>query len=80
MPREDFNDCVFVCDQQDDFPMEAQMRFQSEITQRCLANASRSHLAADASETLPAEADGRADSTAAACARAHARHAEGEAG
>ncbi|XP_041810034.1 protein phosphatase 1 regulatory subunit 37 [Chelmon rostratus] len=66
--------------EQDDFPMEAQMRFQSEITQRCLANASRSHLAADASETLPAEADGRADSTAAACARAHARHAEGEAG
>ncbi|XP_044023754.1 protein phosphatase 1 regulatory subunit 37 isoform X2 [Siniperca chuatsi] len=43
--------------EQDEFLMETQTRLQSEITQHCLANASRSHLATETSETLPAEAD-----------------------
>lgn len=54
---------VCVCDQQDEFLMETQTRFQSEILQRCLANASHSHHATETSETLPSEADGQADST-----------------
>ncbi|KAG8013704.1 Protein phosphatase 1 regulatory subunit 37 [Nibea albiflora] len=58
-PQEQFL-CVHVCDQQDELLMETQTRLQSEIIQRCLA--SRSHLATEASETPPAEADGRADS------------------
>ncbi|XP_039642237.1 protein phosphatase 1 regulatory subunit 37 isoform X2 [Perca fluviatilis] len=48
--------------EQDEFLVETRTRLQSEITQRCLANASRSHLAPDPSETLPAEAHGLADS------------------
>ncbi|XP_040917269.1 protein phosphatase 1 regulatory subunit 37 [Toxotes jaculatrix] len=51
--------------EQDEFLMETQARLQSEITQRCLANARLSGLAAETSEMLPAEADGPADSTAA---------------
>ncbi|XP_034715023.1 protein phosphatase 1 regulatory subunit 37 [Etheostoma cragini] len=46
--------------EQDVFLTETQTRLQSEITRRCLDNASRSHLAPDPSETLPAEADGPA--------------------
>ncbi|KAM8736142.1 protein phosphatase 1 regulatory subunit 37 [Acanthopagrus schlegelii] len=48
--------------EQDEFLMETQTRFQSEILQRCLANASHSRHAAETSETLPSEAGGQADS------------------
>ncbi|XP_044231382.1 protein phosphatase 1 regulatory subunit 37 [Thunnus albacares] len=48
--------------EQDEFLMETQTRLLSEINQRCLANASVSGLATETSETLPAEADGPADS------------------
>lgn len=56
----------FLCDQQDEFLMETQTRLRSEITRHCLANVSRSHLAMETCETLPAEADERADSAATA--------------
>ncbi|KAL7380145.1 hypothetical protein ABVT39_012642 [Epinephelus coioides] len=57
VPVEDFDGCVFVYDQQDEFLMEMQMRLHSEITQHCLANAGHSR---HAMEALPAEADGGA--------------------
>ncbi|XP_038585177.1 protein phosphatase 1 regulatory subunit 37 isoform X2 [Micropterus salmoides] len=52
--------------EQDEFLMETQTRLRSEITRHCLANVSRSHLAMETCETLPAEADERADSAATA--------------
>ncbi|XP_070698438.1 protein phosphatase 1 regulatory subunit 37 [Pempheris klunzingeri] len=50
--------------EQDEFLMETQTRLKLEITQRCLTNsdASRPHLASEACEMLPSEADGQADS------------------
>ncbi|GAA6233158.1 protein phosphatase 1 regulatory subunit 37-like [Lates japonicus] len=59
---EDFNGCILVCDQQDEFLMETHTRLQSEITQCCLTNARLSGLAVDTSEMLSAAGDRPADS------------------
>ncbi|XP_029981843.1 protein phosphatase 1 regulatory subunit 37 [Sphaeramia orbicularis] len=48
---------------QDEFLMETETSLRSEIAQRCLANADRSGLTTDTSETLPPKTDGQADST-----------------
>ncbi|XP_028251873.1 protein phosphatase 1 regulatory subunit 37 [Parambassis ranga] len=47
-------------EEQDEFLMETQTRLQSEITQHCLANASRFSPTTETSETSTAEADRRA--------------------
>lgn len=57
MPLEDFNCCVLVRGQQDEFLKETEIRLQSEIVQRCLANASRLSLATETSEASATKAD-----------------------
>ncbi|KAM6968562.1 protein phosphatase 1 regulatory subunit 37 [Tautogolabrus adspersus] len=42
----------------DEFLTETQKRLQSEIVQRCIANAGRSNINTETSESLPAEAEG----------------------
>uniref|UniRef100_UPI0037E8965C protein phosphatase 1 regulatory subunit 37 n=1 Tax=Semicossyphus pulcher TaxID=241346 RepID=UPI0037E8965C len=49
--------------EQDEFLTETQTRLQSEIAQRCIANAGRSHITSETSQALPAEGEGRSKIT-----------------